>query len=366
MNLLGKFFLLVVFYLLGIFLVISLFNFYPFKDLAFLNINNLLVLFFRWDSFHYQQIALNGYDSVNSVFFPLYPFLVKVVSYFVGPLWSGFLISWTSLVLSLFVFYKILALRYSEEKMRQRAIALLIFSPFALFLAAFYTESLFLFLSLSFFYFLNKKKWLTASCFAFFACLTRNIGILLLAVYLFQYWQTFRTTGIRFKVKKQLFYTLIILLAPIFYSVFCYFKFGNQISFITEQSNWTSHVFSLPWNAFKKYSTFLINDYEGKIYTIYQIFFKEIGAFLILLITSIYFLRRREWPYAIYGFLSALLFFCIVPMTSVNRYALVFFPIYIFLTDFFKKDLNWFILFFLSFIYFIFNLFIFSRGAWVG
>lgn len=364
--LLSRSFLLTAFYLLGIFLVISLFNFYPFQNSGFLNINSLLSLFFRWDSFHYYGIATGGYDSVSSVFFPLYPLLVKIFSYFFSAFWSGFLISWISLALSLFVFYKLLSLRYNDEKHRQRVIALLLFSPFAFFLAAFYTESLFLLLSLSFFYFLKKKKWLFASLLAFFACLTRNLGIFLLLVYLFEYWQTFKTSGWRFKINKNLFYSLIILAAPLIYSLFCYFTFGNALSFISEQANWAAHVFMWPWQALVKYYSFFHDPNIGNAYGLYQIFFKELGAFVLLVAASIYFLKKREWSYAIYGLASASLFFSIVPMTSVNRYVLVFFPLYIFLNEIFKKDLSWFFLFFLSFIYFVFNLFMFSQGLWIG
>jgi Gpi18-like mannosyltransferase len=365
-HLLIKSFLLTGFYLLGILVVISFFNFYPFKNGSFLHINNLLTLFFRWDSFHYYAIVTSGYNSLESVFFPLYPFLIKLVSYLVGPFWAGFLISWVALALSLFVFYKLLSLRYSDEKNKQRTIALLLFSPFAFFLAAYYTEALFLLLSLSFFYFLKKKKWLWASILGFLACLTRNIGVFLILVYLFEYWRNFRTIGWRFKVNKNLFYSLIIISAPIIYALFCYFKFGNALSFITEQSNWTTHAFMWPWQAVLKYFSFFSDPNLGSFYGLYQLFFKEVGAFLILLASSIYFFKKREYSYAIYGLLSVLLFSCIVPMLSVNRYALVFFPLYIFLNEIFKKDLSWFILFFLSFIYFIFNLFIFSQGQWVG
>ena len=206
-SLLIKSFSLTFFYLLGIFITISLFNYYPFKDGSFLNINNLITLFFRWDSLHYQQIVINGYDKINSVFFPLYPILVKILSYITGPLWSGFLISWVFLALSIFIFYKILVLKYADEKSRQRTIALLLFSPFALFFTAYYTESLFIFLLLFFFYSLQKKNWLIASMVAFLACLTKNIGIFLLPVYLFEYWQNYKTKkgslGINKKIIKS-------------------------------------------------------------------------------------------------------------------------------------------------------------------
>lgn len=365
-SLLIKSFSLTIFYLLGIFITISLFNFYPFKDASFLNVNNLLTLFFRWDSLHYQQIAINGYDKINSVFFPLYPILVRVLSYITGPLWSGFLISWIFLALSIFIFYKILELKYDDERSRQKTIALLLFSPFALFFTAFYTESLFLFLLLFFFYSLQKKKWLTASLIAFLACLTKNIGIFLLPVYLFEYWQNYKHKTGGLDINKRLYNSFIILLAPAIYGIFCYLKFGNPISFITEQSNWTSHAFMFPWVSLKKYYLFLTKDYLGNYYALYQIFFKEIGAFIILLITAIYLWIKHEWSYAIFGSLMALLFLCMTPMTSVNRYVIIFFPLYTSLNGIFKKDLNWFILFFLSFIYFVFNLYIFSHGAWVG
>ncbi len=361
LQLLIKSFCITFLYLIGVFLVISFFNYFPFFDGNFLNINELLLKYFRWDSFYYLNIAIDGYKNITSVFFPLYPFLIKIFSFFVGYHWAGFLVSWISIALSLFVFYKLLALRYQDEKNIIRTITLLMFSPFAMFFTAYYTESLFLLLSLSFFYFLKTKRWFIASIFAYLACLTKNIGIILLAVYLYEYWQTYK---IKFNV--NLFYSLFILLGPLSYIIFCYFAFGDPLSFITEQANWPLHSFSLPWESFYKYLTFS-NDLNLSNYlSLYEIYFRELPSFLILLFTCFYFIKKREWDYVIYGILLALIFSTIIPMTSVNRYVIIYFPIYILLNEVFKKDFSWFILLYFSFIYYIFNLVMFSRGDWIG
>lgn len=361
LQLLIKSFCITFLYLIGVFLVISFFNYFPFFDGNFLNINELLLKYFRWDSFYYLNIAIDGYKNITSVFFPLYPFLIKIFSFFVGYHWAGFLVSWISIALSLFVFYKLLALRYQDEKNIIRTIALLMFSPFAMFFTAYYTESLFLLLSLSFFYFLKTKRWFIASIFACFACLTKNIGIILLAVYFCEYWQTYKT-----KFNINLLYSLLILLAPLSYIIFCYLTFGDPFSFITEQANWPQHSFSLPWQNFYKYFTFSNDLNLSNYFYIYVHYFREFASFIVMLIAVIYFIKKQELDYVIYGILLAFIFSSVMPMMSVNRYVIIFFPIYIFLNEIFKKDFSWFILLYFSFIYYIFNLAMFSRGDWIG
>lgn len=360
-QLLLKAFLVTFIYLTGVVLIISFFNFFPFFDNKFLNINELLIKYFRWDSYYYLSIALDGYQSISSVFFPLYPFLIKLFAVLFGFWWAGFLVSWLALALSVFVFYKLLALRYSDEKNIYRTIILLLFSPFALFLTAYYTESLFLLLSLSFFYFLKTKRWFLASAFAFFASLTKNIGIVLLIVYLYEYWCLYKT-----KFNRSLVYSLLIILGPVSYLTFCYFTFNNPFSFISEQANWTQHEFSMPWQNFYKYLTFSSDLNLTNYFYIYVHYFREFASFLIMLIAVIYFIKKREWSYGLYGLILAIIFSSVIPLTSVNRYVIIFFPIYIFLNELFKKDWSWFVLLYFTFIYYVFNLAMFSRGDWIG
>ena len=74
-----------------------------------------IALHSRWDSFFYADIAQNGYHLTpgntlsNIVFFPLYPFLIRVISplFFGNFVFAGWFISILALIGGVIVFYKL-------------------------------------------------------------------------------------------------------------------------------------------------------------------------------------------------------------------------------------------------------------------
>jgi len=127
----------------------------------------------RWDSEWYIDIVENGYSCqpkalCNAVFFPLYPFLIKIFSFLPGvnSYLAAFLISNLSLFGAVIAFYNLLLLNYSSQ-VAQRAIWFLLIFPTSFFFTTIYTESLFLFLSILCFYFTFKSKWKMAGLVGF-------------------------------------------------------------------------------------------------------------------------------------------------------------------------------------------------------
>ena len=114
-------------------------------------------LFYGWANFdgeHYLSIAMFGYKDLQQAFFPAYPILMDSLSHLFGTslesyLWSGIIISNILFLFSLFLFWKIIKLDYSEKIARISIILLLLF-PTSFYFASVYTESLFLFSSLLF------------------------------------------------------------------------------------------------------------------------------------------------------------------------------------------------------------------------
>ena len=129
-----------------------------------------------FDSLHFLQIAAHGYTPENTVFFPLYPFLLRLFA--PAPvamaLW-GVLFSNACLLISLFLFGWIVLQQY-DATTAQRAIWLLAFYPSTAFASAVYTESVFLVLLLGTFLALRKNSVVVAGVLAAGAALTRNSG----------------------------------------------------------------------------------------------------------------------------------------------------------------------------------------------
>jgi hypothetical protein len=108
----------------------------------------------------------------------LYPLVSKVASFLTGghPLLGATLVSNASLLGAMLVLYALVTLEYSEAHAR-KAVTYLALFPTAFFLLAPYSESLFLLLSVSAFWFGRRDRWALAALLALLAALTRSVGV---------------------------------------------------------------------------------------------------------------------------------------------------------------------------------------------
>jgi hypothetical protein len=134
-----------------------------------------------FDSQHFIHIAQHGYDAQTAAFFPLYPFLLKLAGN--DPVWMaawGILISNVAFLGALFIFYRLTEQEYSRRA-AMIATWLLAFFPTSVIFSAVYTESLFLLLLVSAFWFWRARSWWLAALLFLLASWTRNIGPVLFA-----------------------------------------------------------------------------------------------------------------------------------------------------------------------------------------
>lgn len=141
----------------------------------------------NWDSGGYLYIAEHGYIPRLTVFFPLYPMLIKAgtflgFSYF----WSALLISHISTLIALIFFCKLVSLDFNIKTAKKALFALLIF-PSSFYLGTIYSEALTLALSMLAFYFGRQQKWFLAALFAGLTASTRLIGVGVILALLFEY-----------------------------------------------------------------------------------------------------------------------------------------------------------------------------------
>ncbi len=135
----------------------------------------------RWDAIWYLQIAEHGYRTTQDAgFFPLYPLLIRLGSILTGSaVLAGIVIS----LLALFAGLELIR-RLTELELGARVagvtVRLIAFGPFALFLSAVYTESLFIALSAGTFYAARRGRWWVAGVLGGLAAMSRVGGVLLL------------------------------------------------------------------------------------------------------------------------------------------------------------------------------------------
>jgi Gpi18-like mannosyltransferase len=289
---------------------------------------NLTSLHARWDSFWYLGIAQDGYSLdynpwglYNIVFFPLYPLLIKIVSFFTAGNFAlvGWLISILFLFLALVYLFKITKKFHPEIDSYLPIIFLLIF-PTAFFLNAVYTESLFLFLSLACFYYGLKKRFVWSGIFGLLASLTRVSGILLFIPIA---WEYLKTND--FKLKS----VLNVKFLPLFFiplGTFCfflyhYFKFGNFLLFFEIQKNW-GRTFSIEKGHFDFFSNPAIVNFSLDVF------------FVIFSLTITFFVfKKLRTSYGLYMLATIIVPLGTGTFMSVGRYILILFPTYILLAS---------------------------------
>lgn len=364
-----------IFFLL-VLLIVFLFNYYNPNSLAWAQKINPFYLLIRWDSLHYLDVILKGYSD-PSVLFPLYPSIVAGFSIFFSTIFSGFFVSFLSLSVALYYLSKLIK-KDNDQEIANRSLLLMLFFPTAMFFPLIYTESLFLALLVAFFYYAQKKQWLAVVIIGFFATLTRNVGIFLWPVYLIYIFTSFYSANykklakqiINFVKKKEFWYSLIIPAGLFMYCLYSYFQFGDFFAFVSGQKGWAQwRTFMWPGATLYHFYKIIFIDpiSQTGLYNFLRIVVIEGGSFLVLFITTIYWIIKKHWPYAIFCLLNTLLFSCMYPMISVNRYVVVVFPIFIFLAAVTKKN-NWLFYSILALfsIFFVFNVYLFSAGAWIG
>lgn len=342
-------------------------------------------LLMQWDANYYYNIATQGYTTTTA-FFPLYPILIWLFSFLFSPLNAGLFISYIFLSLTVWYIYRLFK-HESDSQFSFKIIALLLLAPCGFFFASLYTESLFLFFLVTFFYYLKEKRWLIASLMGTGAVLTRNVGVFLIPVYITALYvsensspllvfQKFKdlifsfTRSISGLLRKKEFY--YVLLIPLGLSIFCFytlFTFHDFLKFIHDQKMWADvRTYMFPWQSIPRLiELYTSKSWEVNIYGFLVSGVFEFGSALLTLVATIYWIIKKQWPYAVLCLLNTLIFFSMFPMASVNRYMLVILPVFIFIIELTERRM-WLFLTILAFsiVLFTLNLRLFVVGTWIG
>lgn len=134
----------------------------------------------RQDALWYLRIATAGYDTDDgsAAFFPVYPVAVRAVAWLpgIGPLGAALLVANAAAFGALLMLHALTRREFDDPEMARRTVLLAALFPTAFFLLAPYTESLFLLLAVSAFWFARRERWGWAALVGAGAALTRGIG----------------------------------------------------------------------------------------------------------------------------------------------------------------------------------------------
>lgn len=131
----------------------------------------------NFDGAHYTQIARWGYGGYQQAFFPLYPFLIRVVHRVTQMPYE-----YAAVFISHIAFFIGLALfwRYLPPRHRLWTLVFLLAYPASFFFVAAYSESVFFALSAGSLLAMKNKRWILAGVFVALASATRLVGVFLI------------------------------------------------------------------------------------------------------------------------------------------------------------------------------------------
>ncbi len=332
-----------------------------------------LQYFVKWDSGFYLEIAEKGYffdqakNLYNVAFFPLYPLLIKIFSFiFQSRVISGIIISTLATFGACFFLYKLAKLELKDNNSALKSVFYFLIFPTAVFIASIYTESLFIFLAVACLYFARTKRFAIASCFGFFAAISRPIGIILFLVLILEYLEQI---NFKFKeIKLDILWTLLVPAGLSSYMIFLWIKFKDPLLFLKAQNAWDRKIgfdFWGIWVDLKNHVHDIFYPSQNFAFSLRNDF--EFFFFITFLILSIIVFFRLRKSYGLYCFLALLIPFLTGSLISMTRFTLVLFPVFILLAKFtIKREwLNYFIIMLFSMMLSLFTIML-ANWYWIG
>ncbi len=280
----------------------------------------------KYDAFHYLGLAERGYRGYLEggrplflVFFPLYPWLVRLL-HLVIPNYAlcGHILSAVCYLGSAYLLARLTTEEFGR-KTGMLSVAFLSAYPFSFFFAAVYTESLFLLLSLGCFYAIRRHRYPLAGILGALAALSRMQGVLLAAVALTEYCITERPVrklldrdwrGLWRDLWGKLFWMAFMGLGTLAYLGLNYAVAGDPFRFLTYQrERWFQGSAFLLTSLSKLWNGFL-SPPAGYEFTSYTTWGPQLVLFVFCVMVLLYGARRLPptWTlyYAICLFLNSL------------------------------------------------------------
>ncbi len=289
----------------------------------------------QWDAGWFLHVAQHGYgdDAQSPAFYPLYPFLLRVV----GELLDGryalaaFVLS-LPLTLCAFVLLHRLASDHVDEASSLRAVWYLALFPYAFFLQAFYSETAFIVLAIGAFLAAERGRFGWAGTLAGAAMLTRPMAPAVLAGLV--------VVGLRSKTPRAALARLAI--APVTFLLFPLVLVSNgrsPLAFVSAEHHWRqatplSAFYGIgrgarqAWESLRALMPFTPGGPNLAVVT-----FGAFAALVLFAVLSFVAWRQLGAPYGIYCALSLAVPVVATtspwPLVSMQRFVLTLFPCFV-------------------------------------
>ncbi|MEU2563574.1 mannosyltransferase family protein [Streptomyces longispororuber] len=297
--------------------------------------SSLLAAWQQWDWWHYLRIAQDGYFPGGAgpgmagwdnreAFFPGFPFALRAV-HAVVPDWTaaGLLLSLVCGAVAVLALARVARRYVPHPDAGRRAVLFFLLSPCAVFLAAGYTEALFLALALPAWLAAQRRAWPLAATLAALATTVRVSGLFLAAAIAV----LFLTTVRAHRDGRALPWLLLPALPPLAYSAYLRSHTGDWMAWKHAEERGWYRDFHPPWEAWR-------NTWDAAFHhtvpTGYAIEFQaELLAMVLGLLLTGFLLYRRRWPEATYTALTLAALGTSYWYMSLPRATLLWWPLWV-------------------------------------
>lgn len=283
----------------------------------------------RWDALWFLRIAADGYraDDGSAAFWPGYPLATRALSAVFGghTLGAALVMSGLFSVAALVLFYLLGTHEFGEPVARRSVLYLALF-PTAFFLAAPYSESMFLCFSVGALLAARSKHWWVAALCAALASGTRSLGVVLAVPLALEAiaQQRDRHRGVVASITSVMGPVAASLSGAAAYLVYWGLRSGNALQPFSSQAQWLRTA-SWPWETLSQ-ATNLAWRFDALWHRIDWLL---VIPFMALALWSLWWMRPSYAAY-VWGSFAIILSFVFParPLMSVPRFLLVLFPLF--------------------------------------
>ncbi|GAA2967628.1 MULTISPECIES: mannosyltransferase family protein [Streptomyces] len=290
--------------------------------------------FQQWDANHYLHIARDGYFPADAgpwmtgwdnreAFFPGYPMLLRAVHTLV-PSWTaaGLLISLVAGAVAVLALSRTARSYVPEDSDGRRTVLFFLLSPCAVFLAAGYTEALFLAFALPAWLAAQRHQWAWACTLTALATTVRVSGLFLAAAIAVLFVLSARTR----QDWRGAGWLALPALPPAAYSWYLHAHTDDWMAWKHAQERGWYRDFHTPWEA---WANTWNAAFDGLHTTGYAAMFQaELAAMLVGAALVGLLVRHRRWPEAVYVALSLWALGTSYWYTSIPRATLLWWPLW--------------------------------------